>query len=398
MDIILFTKGYPYSQRDVFVRNEISALSEGFNHVYIFPLMEGKIWPSNNYNYERDQLPDNVSIYSLKSTLFSIFRINKNLIKETLKLISFNLKKNIYLIRWYFHANVILNNLKVFEKSNKIIKSDTILYSYWFHDTATAIACADKDYSNKITRAHGYDVYEEVSIQFFKRFISNNISMIYVCSKQGANYIRNKYHIENCEVMYLGTFDFFQGKMPFKTMEFNILSCSRIVNIKRLDKIIDVLGLLKIKAKWTHIGDYTHAKDICDYAEKVLGKKNNITYEFLGVMDNNDIMKYLQKVNTNLFINLSDSEGIPVAIMEAMSFSIPTIATDVGGVSEIIKDGINGFLVKKETELEGIASYIEKINDMPIDQYSKICENARETWKLKLSIINNMDKFIKEIQ
>ena len=43
----------------------------------------------------------------------------------------------------------------------------------------------------------------------------------------------------------------------------------------------------------------------------------------------------------DLFLTVSANEGIPVSIMEAQSFGIPVIATDVGGISEIVNN-VNG--------------------------------------------------------
>ena len=47
----------------------------------------------------------------------------------------------------------------------------------------------------------------------------------------------------------------------------------------------------------------------------------------------------------DILINPSLSEGLPNIVLEAMAFKIPVVATAVGGVPELIKDGINGFLV-----------------------------------------------------
>jgi len=48
----------------------------------------------------------------------------------------------------------------------------------------------------------------------------------------------------------------------------------------------------------------------------------------------------------DVFVNASFSEGMPNVILEALSFARAVVATDVGGVGEIIEDGKTGFLVE----------------------------------------------------
>lgn len=47
----------------------------------------------------------------------------------------------------------------------------------------------------------------------------------------------------------------------------------------------------------------------------------------------------------DIFVNTSLHEGIPMSILEAMSYGIPVIAPQIGGIPEIIEDGIDGFLI-----------------------------------------------------
>ena len=68
-----------------------------------------------------------------------------------------------------------------------------------------------------------------------------------------------------------------------------------------------------------------------------------ITYEFKGNVDNAEILKYYRENSIDCFALLSEHEGAPVSIMEAESAGIPIVATDVGGVRELV-DG-NGFLL-----------------------------------------------------
>ena len=52
--------------------------------------------------------------------------------------------------------------------------------------------------------------------------------------------------------------------------------------------------------------------------------------------------------NLDIYLSTSRSEGLPNAIMEAMWVGLPVVATDVGGVSELVIDGKTGFLVESE--------------------------------------------------
>lgn len=50
--------------------------------------------------------------------------------------------------------------------------------------------------------------------------------------------------------------------------------------------------------------------------------------------------------NSDLYILPSYNEGLPLSILEAMSYGLPIISTPVGGTPEVVKEGINGFLIQ----------------------------------------------------
>lgn len=49
----------------------------------------------------------------------------------------------------------------------------------------------------------------------------------------------------------------------------------------------------------------------------------------------------------SVFVLTSSSEGLPLSIMEAMSTGLPVVATDVGGVCEVVQEGVTGFVVPR---------------------------------------------------
>ena len=64
----------------------------------------------------------------------------------------------------------------------------------------------------------------------------------------------------------------------------------------------------------------------------------------------------------NCFILPSYNEGLPISILEAMSYGMPIISTPVGGITEVVKDRRNGVIVEpgnKEQIWDAIKKYID---------------------------------------
>ncbi len=79
--------------------------------------------------------------------------------------------------------------------------------------------------------------------------------------------------------------------------------------------------------------------------------------EFVGEVE--DVEEILSRAG--LFVLSSKWEGLPLSVIEAMRAGLPVVATDVGGVGELVRHGENGFLVEKgdvEGLMEGIRSLL----------------------------------------
>jgi glycosyltransferase involved in cell wall biosynthesis len=95
----------------------------------------------------------------------------------------------------------------------------------------------------------------------------------------------------------------------------------------------------------------------------------------------------------DIFASLSLSEGIPIALMEAMSFGLPVVATDVGGVSELINDGSSGSLIPNKGIHEA-ASRLEMLLTHPTLR-TRIGRNARQIIASRFSIENTVQEYEK---
>ncbi len=142
---------------------------------------------------------------------------------------------------------------------------------------------------------------------------------------------------------------------------FRIVTCSGVNPVKRLDVLADALKLYDgaMPIQWTLMGDGSQLEQIKNVAASY---KNNVKVIFKGRVSNDDVHKYYANETVDLFVNVSLSEGLPVSIMEAMSYSIPTLATDAGGNHEIVTDE-TGYPISLEITPQSLCDVIKNITD-----------------------------------
>ncbi len=275
-----------------------------------------------------------------------------------------------------------------------------VIYSYWF-DYSLLSATKLKETRNLkiITRMHGFDLYHERSTtgyQCFKNLLFKQIDRLVFISEYGRKYYENRYLTDDTkdklQTHFLGTK---AGKMiPLcEEPKIRIITCSYIVPLKRLDILIDALALENnLEIEWIHIGDGENRINIVKRAEDKLKSKENISYQFLGHMEIDDIYHYYEKNYFDCFILLSDTEGLPVSIMEAMSFGMPVIANDVGGVKEIVNQN-NGWLLPTQVTEKEVRQVLQEYSKLSRSDKEKKREAAFTTWNQKFNISQNAKRF-----
>lgn len=95
-----------------------------------------------------------------------------------------------------------------------------------------------------------------------------------------------------------------------------------------------------------------------------------------------DVKPYLELIHINVLC--SRMESFPRSLSEAMSYGIPCVSTDVGGIPEIIQHGINGFLTSVG-DAEKIAHFVDVLLRDQVT-YVAMAKNSHELFKRKYDI------------
>lgn len=284
----------------------------------------------------------------------------------------------------------IFSNLRIKRISKEICRiigrkgNDRILiYSYWMFEPALVAIGLKKRFPSArlITRAHGYDLYEERQKNNYvpyRHLVLSMMDRIYPISENGRIYLHEQYHgkyDEKIEVERLGTIRIFSLNEEKKnTSMFRIVSCSNLVPLKRVNRIVETLNSYAGKVEWIHFGD----GELMENLKIQVGKlPSRIHSYFLGRVPNEDVQRFYSTHKIDVFVNVSETEGIPVSIMEAQSYGIPVIATDVGGTSELVINEKNGVLLNKAFSNEELLCAFENV----ITNQEKYCTEALKTWE-----------------
>ncbi len=408
--LFFFTATFPYGKGEAFIESEMPFLAAHFDKIIIV---------SNTHTGEKRNIPENVEIeyfpYELSffEKIAALKNLNTLLFKEEKSII-----KNRYTSDFSkITRNILLTSIYKAEKLRKFIgkleklyvkKEDSVyLYSYWMNDMAAGCAYIREKNQNYtfICRAHGWDVYferHEPPYLPLRNYISTWADKIYFVSAHGLNYFSEKNKISentNLNVSYLGSFNqtspaaFSRDRNTFK-----IVSCSSVIPLKRLDLMAQAISkLIDTKIEWTHLGGGQGEITLEQQLKSIFKNNNKISWQITGAVTHQEVMSYYRTHQYDVFINTSSFEGLPVSIMEAFSFGIPAVAPDVGGIKEIVKDGLNGFLFDVNAKPDGIALLIKHLIDMPDERYLNMRANAYKEWNYNFNAAKNYRSFIESL-
>ena len=404
--LVLFTSHFPYGTGETFLEPEIPALCRSFDHVCICTELHPRETSAR-------LLPENCSVVRYRT----VSRFSDALLQIPLFLRYFKgcreaLRDERRLIPSYgqrltrAHLHRMLHDLmKGLQMARAIRKrftpEDTLFYTYWLKAPAMGLALlhsADSRWK-AVSRMHGHDVYAEVHDPAyipFQLFKARHLCGIYGISQQGTDYLaaRLPEAAGKLHTAYLGTPD----PLPITYQDngsgrpLHIVTCSNLpfTDVKRIPLLIEALHHVRMPLHWTHLGNGPQIAYCLTRAESLHKTNPQITFTFEGQLSNKGVHQFYATHPVDAVLNVSSSEGLPVALMEAASYGIPLLATDVGGTREVCTDR-TGRLLPAGITPEQLASSITEFLTVTAPAMDRA--GIREAWAATFRAASNFPEW-----
>lgn len=394
-ELCLFTDSYPYGATEPFLETELRYTAPRFNRVMIVPRRYGG-------SHKARPVPDNVTILQpvceRDSRLHLLCKglFNTAPIRPMLRDLSAGrVLPGAGKLRKWTEATALARMMlthRHIREINRLPDSGCILYFYWACGAAWVLPFLNSK-KTAVARFHGFDLYEEEQgnngyIPFRKALLERLDHGVFV-SEHGRRYLTGKYGPvpRNAQVFRLGVED--AGRTILSNDgTLRIATCSRIVAIKRIDLIIEALKHLEGPVEWTHIGDGPLRNRTQALARELPA---NVTARFAGELANREVREFYRDSHVDLFLNLSETEGSPVSVMEALAAGIPVIATAAGGTPEMVDNKVGRLLPVSVSDRE-LAEAITGCAGSE-EQRRSLSRNARQRWAERANAKPNYDAF-----
>lgn len=315
-----------------------------------------------------------VAIPSLKKIIFTFSYLLKNMRKLSgVKNFVFTLKSFI----WFLFLN------------DDIFCENSSIHSQFATQTSILAFLYKKYYKNIdfTFTFHAYDIYYN---NLWFKYLVEESKMAFTISDYSVNFVKEKYNLSDASkivVSRLGT--------PYASREFHnrvklndflVLGFMGMFvkekNILFLLQVVNSIVKSGLNLKLYLAGSGPMEEEINEYIKK--NKLDDVVIRF-GLIYGQMKIDFFNCLD--VFVLTSTSEGLPVVLMEAISCSVPIIATDISGIPELCKNGHNGFLVEPNNAYS-LATSIRLFYNMSELEFRKYKENAFHT-SSEFDIINN---------
>ncbi|MDF1539370.1 MAG: glycosyltransferase family 4 protein [Candidatus Thorarchaeota archaeon] len=250
-------------------------------------------------------------------------------------------------------------------------------------------------YRTSITRRMVKRVYD----QSIGTFIFKNSDIIASVSYRDLEYVANHHCINPEKLHYVPNFvdieQFRFKKNDLKKGKPVLLYVGDLEHWKGLNLIYDWIVNKNRESKnqftFRFVGQGSLYSKFAQLKDKIDRQENGITIEMYGQREHCEIPSIMAE--SDALVLPSYWEGLPTVILEAMASGLPVIATPVGDIPRILRNGNNGMLIRMN--IDSIDSALTRILDYDPDVQTK-AKRARETVETRYTLksVNNQLDFL----
>jgi glycosyltransferase involved in cell wall biosynthesis len=398
--LILLTQKFPFESGEEFLATELTFLEKAFDNVIIIPTAV------RDFSHRRPVGANtHVRIVKNPETIKEIAVAFFCRFFQVLRLLASELRKsdgNIKLLKYYLYHIPYALLIKSIITKELNGNGEFVLYSYWMDTNAYSVALLRKERPEikLVVRSHGGDLYNERQasgvVPFRQTVYEASESLVFI-SEHGHQYAATHYpeFSLKSQVFRLGVEDLGVNPTFNFPAYFQVVSCSSLISLKRVPLIAAVLNNSSVPICWTHFGGESSA--ITTLKNNLPKLRDDFTINWKGKVSNKEISEYYASEFVDVFINLSSTEGIPVSMMEAISFGIPLFANAVGGTPEIATEA-TGKLLPEGLSVENLASQLDRFLLSGVSRDLKYRRGVKQFWSQNYSAEFNYRCFIDHLK
>lgn len=171
-----------------------------------------------------------------------------------------------------------------------------------------------------------------------------------------------------------------------------VLTIARLTPWKGIDKLIEIFPQVKGEIAGVNLVIVGGGPELTNLQKLARSKKIEKNVIFVGKISHNQIPYYLRAAD--VFVLYSGYEGLPHIIIEAMASGVPIVASNKGGIPELIENNVNGILVPYGN-LEALKqAIISLLNDETLSQrFAKESVKKLDSFQLEKLIKETMNVF-----
>ena len=272
-------------------------------------------------------------IYRWLKTIFTIYKLGKN--KDLIFVNGLGTETTI--------ANIFLKK-KIIRK----IVGDPV----W--ERAYSKAKISESFDEFQVKNYGFSISLQKKVRSFSIKKSD---IVVTPSKHLKNFILNLGFKNKIEIINNGVFIPEENTNIFTNDQINITIVSRLVSHKNIEKIIKAISDLNSPLiNLNIIGDGPELNQLQKISLESNNKDNII---FHGKLNRDEIDHIF--LNSDIYIQASNYEGLPHSLLEAMSYGIPVLCTPVGECKEILGNEDRGYILDLPVSKNNIKSKISEI-------------------------------------